>query len=184
MKKFLLTTLMTLLGVQAQAAVDHYTYPGITAMKDGKWVGSDHMLNLDKSILVEVEVSKPDDLKVDLPVDKLTASVEKQFKDAGLDPAGKSESGKPPLPFFQILVIIYNIPEGYAFSVDGRLFEEVHLTRAKLSDGVFMQAITWNSDSIHVASSQKLQGELEKSVEDVTKSFIERYKFFKELKNK
>ncbi|CRX38173.1 hypothetical protein [Estrella lausannensis] len=184
MKKILLTTLMALFALHAQAAEDHYTYPGITAQKDGKWIGSDHMLNLSNSILVELEISKPDDLKIDIPVDQLKSEIEKQFKDAGIDPAGRSESGKPPLPFFQVLVIIYNIPEGYAFSVDGRLFEEVHLTRAKLSEGVFMQAITWNSDSIQVASTQKIQDQLQESIADVTKSFIERYKFFKELKNK
>lgn len=184
MKKILLTTFFPLFALGALASVEHYGYPGITAQKDGKWVGSDHMLNLSNSVLVELEISKPDDLKVDIPVDKLKDSIDKLFKDAGLDPAGKSELGKPPLPFFQVLVIIYNIPEGYAFSVDGRLFEEVHLTRTKLSDGVFMQAITWNSDSIHVASTQKLQEELQKSIDEVAKSFIERYKFFKELKNK
>lgn len=168
----------------AYGADDHYTFPGITAQKDGKWVGSDHLLNLSDSILVDVELNKPDSIKIDISAEKIKETVSKLFKDAGIDPAGKSDPGKPPLPFFQIVVIIYNIPEGYAFSVDGRLFEEVHISRAKLTDGVFMQAITWNTDSIHVASTQKLADELNKSVEDVAQSFIDRYKFFKDLKQK
>jgi len=45
-------------------------------------------------------------------------------------------------------VIVYKIPEGYAYSIDGRLFEEVQLPRVKLNPGVTMQAVTWNTDSI------------------------------------
>lgn len=182
--KTLLAAIMTLCTLSAaHCSDDHYTFPGITAQKDGKWVGSDHMLNLPDSILVDADLNKPDSIKLDISADKIREIVSKLFKDAGIDPNGKSDEGKPPLPFFQVVVIIYNIPEGYAFSVDGRLFEEVHITRAKLTDGVFMQAITWNTDSIHVASTQRLSEELTKSVEDVTKSFIERYKFFKDLKH-
>lgn len=173
-----------LLGVHCHS-VDHYGYPGITAQKEGKWVGSDHLLNLPDSILLDVVVSKSED--VDIPVSEASIReiAAKLFSDAGIDPAGaSSDASKPPLPFFQILVIIYKIPDGYAFSLDGRLFEEVTLPRVKLSPGVTMQAITWNTDSIHVASSQKLESELNDSVQELVKNFIEKYKFFKDLKKK
>lgn len=165
-------------------AIEHYGYPGITAQKDGKWVGSDHLLNLPSSILLDVVVSKADNVDVPVAEDTIRQIAEKEFAAAGIDTKGVTTEGKPPLPFFQILVIIYKIPEGYAFSLDGRLFEEVQLPRVKLSPGVTMQAITWNTDSIHVASTQKLDSELTTSVQDLVKSFIEKYKFFQDLKKK
>jgi len=174
----ILSTLCTL------SAEEHYGYPGITALKDGKWVGSDHLLNLPDSILLDVIVSKPEG--VDLPIsdEKIRAIAVKEFDAAGIDPNGKPVDGKPPLPFFQILVIVYKIPEGYAYSIDGRLFEEVQLPRVKLNPGVTMQAITWNTDSIHVASDQKVSDELETSIAELVRGFTEKYKFFRDLKKK
>lgn len=160
---------------------DHYGFPGITAQKEGKWVGSDHLLNLPDTIPLDIIISKSENLDIAVPEDKIREIAEKAFTDAGIILTPKAAEGKPPLPFFQILIIIYKIPEGYAFSLDGRLFEEVQLPRIKLSPGVIMQAITWTSDSIHVASSKKVEEELLSSIKDLVNNFVEKYKFFRDM---
>lgn len=162
----------------------HYGFPGITAQKDGAWVGSDHLLGLPDGIPLDIVITKSDNVDIQLPEAKIQEIAEKAFKDAGIELTAKVEPGKPPLPFFQILIIIYKIPEGYAFSLSGRLFEAVDITRAKLNPSVTMQAITWTSDSIHVASTKKVEEEMLSSVQDLMKAFIEKYKFFKDMKKR
>lgn len=181
----LLTFNLPLQGVENAANNDlPYSHPGIVAFREGQWLGSDHLLNLSDHISVFVEVSGPEDMKLPTTTEALKKSVEAVFEKAGITPVAEKIPGKPELPFFHLLVMIYPIKDGYTFSIVASLFEEVKLPRIKLDESVTMQAITWDRQSINIASKDKFAGELTSSVEEMASNFVERYKFFENLKNK
>lgn len=158
--------------------------PGIVANRDGKWLWSDHLFNLDKNIDVNVEITKPADVKLPYTEEELEAVVSAILKKAGINPVAMPPAGKPNLPMFHVLILVYPIRDGYTLSVNGRLFEAVNLTRVKLDESVTMQAITWDKASIHVVSGSKLKEELVSSIAEVTNDFVSRYEFFEKLRTK
>lgn len=157
--------------------------PGIVANRDGEWVWSDHLLNLSNNIDISVEITKPENVKISITNSELKAIVEQIFRKEGINPVASPAAGKPDLPSFHVLILIYPIKDGYACAVTGRLFEEVKVDRIKLDQTVTMQAITWDRSSIHVVSSGKLKDELIESVTEVTTDFVERYRYFQQYKN-
>lgn len=157
--------------------------PGIVANRDGEWVWSDHLLNLSNNIDITVEITKPENINISITSAELKAIVEQIFRKEGINPVASPAPGKPDLPSFHILILIYPIKDGYSCAVTGRLFEQVTVDRIKLDETVTMQAITWDRSSIHVVSSGKLKDELIESVTEVATDFVERYHYFQQYKN-
>jgi hypothetical protein len=158
-----------------------YTFPGIVTYKEGKWLGSDHLLNLPDHISIVVEIVGPENVNFPIKMSDIENQIKKAFEAAKITPSADLASLGGALPFFHLLLLIYNIPDGYVYTINSRLFEEVKLPRIILSEGVTMQAITWDRQEISVSPKSKFKEELEESINAIVNSFIERYKFFKTL---
>ena len=169
-------------GKESQQQGLPYSHPGIVAFREGRWLGSDHLLNISNDIAVYVEISKPENVELPVTAERLKTSVQGVFKKAGINIVVHPETGKPTLPFFHILVMLFPIKDGYTFSLMGSLYEEVKLPRITLDDSVTMQAITWDRQSIHIGSTNKVAEELINSVDEMATNFVERYTFFEKLK--
>jgi len=156
--------------------------PGILALRGGNWLWSDHLFNLSKNIDIVVELTKPGNLDLPIKSKDIKGIVVKAFEQHGITPYASPVEGKPDLPSFHVLIMVYPIRDGYTFTVIGRLFEDVNLERVKLDQRVTMQAVTWDRTSIHVVSTSKLQSELEDSVREVSTEFADRFAVFEKLR--
>lgn len=171
----------------AESAVDStggpYMLPGITAFKKGQWVGSDNLYNITNNIGVSVEIIKP--LGRPIPIDSNTIRnrIAGMFDRAGIIPIAEGKGVKAPLPFFHILIMIYPVEKGYVASINGRLFEPVALARINLDKNITWQAITWEKQDLIIASADLLNEQLFKSIDEITNNFIERFKFFENIKS-
>lgn len=168
--------------LQAQTAV--YTHPGIVTSQSGEWLGSDHLLNISNKIQVVVEILKPADTKISLTVEQLKARIEEAFKKAGIAPEESANSETPGIPFFNLLIVLYPIEKGYVGLVDGRLMESVDPLRVKLEKGTLFQAITWEKKTLVVAPTDDFKDSIDKSVDEVVKTFLERFDYYEKLKAK
>src|SRR5207244_233697 len=115
-------------------------------------------VNLTKNIAVEVTLIKANDLKVTFSESTLRTSVENVLSKGGLSlGGGNSTSGKPPLPMFNLLVLLYPIQEGYVADCQIRLFEEVTLARVQLNRDTAFQAITWEQQNLVVGPKDEFE---------------------------
>lgn len=161
-----------------------YTIPGIIGKGGGGWIGSDHLLNLTQDIPVIVEIIKPDDLEIAFTADELREKVLNEFYKEGYDINFTPDDTKPPLPYFDILIMLQKIEGGYVASIEGRLFESVTLKRVILPDEVAFQAITWEKQNLIITPTDQLTEQVTKSTTDIAKIFLSRSKFFERQKEK
>lgn len=161
-----------------------FTFPGILGTGEGGWVGSDHLLNLSKNVSVIVEIVKPENVQLPFTEEELRDKVLDIFEKEGLYIKFEVEEGKPPLPYFDLLVMAQRIEGGYTVVVEGRLYEQVTLKRVILPDEIFFQAITWEKQNLVVAATKDIKGHVESAVEEIAKKFTERVKFFEREKEK
>ncbi|MGK5594065.1 MAG: hypothetical protein ACSNEK_01735 [Parachlamydiaceae bacterium] len=162
-----------------------YVYPGVVRVKDGKWVGYDYLYNLTSNIPVEVTVIKPKEVSVPFTEEAIRDKIANLFEDAGIDTNVNIEGGRPPVAFFNMMVLIYPVNDGFIALTDGRLFETVSVKRVTPapSEGV-LQAMTWEQQNLLVASSESFMSLLNHNIEDIANNFLERYRFFEAFKKR
>lgn len=159
-----------------------YLHPGILIFKNGAWEGSDHLLNLTNNIGVYVVINKPEEFAEAISADRVRESIEKAFKDTSINPLSLVAVGQPPLPAFEIEILIYPVGKGFVAGLDGRLFESVTIPRMNtLGVDLAFQAITWEKKSLIVGPLETLNEQIIKAATDITNSFIERFKGYKPL---
>lgn len=163
------------------AADDAYPSPGIRAMREGQWLGSDHLFNLPKEMDVTIELVAPESLTLPFDEAKIKAAVEKRLDAAGIKPFPEVKADKPPLPFFHLLVMISPIEEGYVIYCAGRLLEQVELARVIPAEGTALQAITWEKQNLVFSTAVGLDKRVVRCAEEVVDYFIERVKYFQSL---
>ena len=160
--------------VSAQAS---YLHPGILIFKNGNWEGSDHLLNLPNNIGVYVNINKPDDLLSNISTAKIKEVVTKLFTDVAIVPNSVVLANQPPLPAFELQILVYPVGKGFAAGLEGRLFEAVTLPRLNtLGADLSFQAITWERKSLIVGPVDTINEQLVKSASEITAAFIERVK--------
>ncbi|MFI5343601.1 MAG: hypothetical protein ACHQUC_05200 [Chlamydiales bacterium] len=162
----------------------NYFYPGIVVNRNGKWDGGDDLLNLTNNIGFYLSVIKPDNDPLVMNEEKLKSIGENLFKKVNISPLIMATSGQAPLPFFQVQILIYPIGrEGYVASCEGRLFESVNMQRIVLdSTGMAYQAVTWQKSNLLISPTNKIQEQIQQSVEDIVQAFTERYQAFENIK--
>lgn len=160
-----------------------YPNPGIVAFREGRWVGSDHLYNITDRIDIAVEINKPP--KVVLPVTEamIRSRIADIFKKAKIHPVADSLPGKPPLPFFHVLLMIYPIEKGYVAYCEGRLLEQIKVDRVRLDEQTVMQGITWETENLIIIPSDELTDQLYSIVDDIANTFVERYQFYESIKS-
>lgn len=159
-----------------------YLSPGITSLREGRWIGSDNLYNLSDHIAVAVELVKGNDPNITLTEAMLRDKVVVLFKDAGITPEAASVDEGPHTPFFHVLVMVNPIPKGYVAFCVGRLFETTDMPRVKLAKGIFWQVITWEKETLIVTSPEDLNGLVLKTVDEIAMSFTTRLKYFNAIK--
>ncbi|MDP1880728.1 MAG: hypothetical protein Q8K60_07295 [Parachlamydiaceae bacterium] len=166
---------------QPSATTLEYFHPGILVFQDDKWVGSDHLLNLTENIGVYVTILKPDNDTLNISDANIKKDVEKIFSGAGIIPQTKSYKNQPPLPAFEIEILIYPVEKGYVCCCDGRLFESVTLSRFILDEGMAFEAITWEKRTLIVGPTNKFIDQLNANIKEIAEAFTERYIAYKKL---
>lgn len=167
----------TLFKQQAQ-----YLHPGILVFFNGKWEGSDHLLNISNNIGVNVTIVKPEKEAIDITEGQIQKTVEDIFSQAAINPQTLVQAGRPPLPTFQVEIFVYPIEKGYVAACQGRLFEAVTLDRFKMDSNMAFQAITWENQHLIVGPKAQFAEQLTKIVEEIAKSFAERFQTYQRLK--
>lgn len=163
---------------------EYYLNPGIIAFRNGHWVGSDHLYNLTNSIDVVVEFYTPQNIVLPLNKDDVKQKISEIFQKARIHVEPPAvEAGKPPLPFFHMLIMAYPLEKGFAVYCEGRLFEGVQLERVTLDEQTSMQAITWESQNLIVSSKEDLSNQIMKSVEEIATSFADRFRFYEDIRS-
>ncbi len=147
-----------------------FFYPGVISAKDGSWVGGDNFVNLSKSIAVQVNFIKAEGVEISFAEDKFQGLISSIFEKNGLIP---SSNTNPPLPFFNLIVMIFSTESGLAAACQGRLFEKVDVSRVALKDEVF-QAITWEQTHLTFSPSDEFEKMLTTTVENLTTTFVTR----------
>lgn len=171
--------------------IKYYNHPGVVAhqgvSEPGKplmeWIGGDHLINLPANIPIQVDLSLPgaSDLKInEKTLEKIADDV---FKKYDINPDLYTDASVPPLPFFQIVVTVYEIQKVYVYIVHARLFESVSLDRVAFDEGVALQAVTWEMTSVNGVPLDKLSTELNQSVAGIATTFAQRYAYFKKIED-
>ena len=159
-----------------------YPNPGIVALRDGRWVGSDHLYNLTNKIDLSVEFFTPPNVVLPITKEAVKASIAEIFSKARIIPPTEIPADKPPLPFFHMLIMIYPLDKGYVAYCEGRLFEQIELDRVKPDEQTAMQGITWESQNLIITSKEDLRTQLLKSIDEIATSFAERFRFYEDIR--
>lgn len=158
-----------------------YTHPGIVINQGGRFVGSDHLLNLSKHIDIASEILKPSDTEIPLTTQTVDDYIYDKFVKKGLESNKGSASS---IPFFNMLLVIYPVEQGYVALVDGRLIESVDPKRVKLDRDTQFQAITWEKKVLLVTPKDDFKASIFKTIDDILNTFFERYDYFDRLRQK
>lgn len=161
----------------SSAVLPTFTQPGILSYQGGQWVGGDHLFNLSSNIPVVVDLVKSDKLQLDLTQEMLQKRLEAAFIKQGIS-VNVEATGRPPLPFFNLFVMVVPLGDGVTAYCSGRLFELVDNSRANLARGVFWQAITWEDQQLIVASPEQIISEITSTVDAIGASFLDSYNTF------
>lgn len=159
-----------------------YLHPGILVNISGKWEGGDHLLNISSNIGVYVSMIKPENEVLGINDIQIKKEIENIFTLANIKPQILAIAGKPPLPAFEIEIFIYPIEKGYVACCSGRLFESVILERFKMDTNMAFQAITWEKQNLIVSPKEQFDAQLTKTIQDIAKTFAERYQAYEKIK--
>lgn len=174
-------------GVPTGTAVDTtnptgYKLPGITGFKNDQWVGSDNLYNLTSNIGITVEIDKPQGANIPISSEALKSRISALFEKSGITPQPEGQGAEAPLPFFHMLIMAYPVEKSFVAFLTGRLFEPVFVSRIILEKGISWQAITWEKQELVIATKEQFVDQINRSVDEITNNFIERYKYFQHLK--
>lgn len=158
-----------------------YTHPGLVAVGESGWEGSDNIYNISKNIGINVELVVPDENTFPVKEDAIRNRMRAVFQSAGITPDAKDALDKPPLPFLNIVIIAENINKGFAIYCSGSLFEDVDVKRAHIEKGAW-QAITWDRQHLIVASTEETTYYVNKCIDDILFSFVQLYRHYQSVK--
>lgn len=156
------------------ASGELFVYPGVVYNKEGRWVGGENFINLSHRIALQVNIVKPEGVTLPFNESTLTEKILSIFEPAGIIINYSGENGKPPLPLFNLVVVIYPYREGFAGACVARLFEEVKVERVNLNKGETFQGITWEQTSLAVATKNDFEMLLLNTVGGIAKNFVQR----------
>lgn len=158
------------LNLAQTASGELFFYPGVISARDGRWTGGDNFLNLSKSIAIQVNFIKAEGVDISFTQDKFQGLISSIFDKSGLNPNANTS---PPLPFFNLIIMIFPTADGLAAACQGRLFEQVQVSRVQLKDEVF-QAITWEQTHLVFGATDEFEKMLTDTVESLANTFVSR----------
>lgn len=159
-----------------------FTLPGIIGIRASGWVGSDNLYNVAPHISIYIEVATPEGQKLLVNEAQLKARVAGIFTKGGIQPIALHAPGDPSLPLFHVLIMSNQVEQCMTASVAARLFEAVTLKRAAFDPGITFQAITWEKQDLITAAQSDFYSLLEKTIDEFALDFVDRFKYFQNLK--
>lgn len=159
-----------------------YFHPGIIVDRDGVWEGSDQLLNLTNNIGVYVSILKPEEATLAISEAQIQKHIEAIFQQAKIKSVTMAPLENPPLPFFELEILLYPVDRGYVACLGGRLFESVTLSRFKLDPEMAFQAVTWEKQTLIVGPKTKFLDQLTAAITEISGAFAERFETFEKLK--
>lgn len=164
--------------VAPAAYTEPYIHPGVMVSKDSVWKGYDNLLHLGNDISLSVSIITPEGME--FPVDEKTIfnNLANNLAASGINVVRAKGLEKPSLPMFSLLILVYPLADGYSAFIEGRLMEAVDLKRLALSKDAIYQAITWEQKNLIVSNARQFDDMLLQTVDQIGKSFTERYAFF------
>lgn len=160
-----------------------YTSPGVIAVKEGGWVGSDNLYNLSDKIGISIEILKPASLVLTVTDEGLKNLVAEALRKVGIQPIMNPEQTSDPLPFFHLLVMLYPHENTLAIFCEGRLFENIKLDRVVMEKTAELQGITWEKQSLVIVPLFDASAQVGKAMINLTNAFTERYTYFEHVKS-
>lgn len=151
-----------------------YPYPGVVSLYNNKWNGLDNLLNVSKTIPIQIDFVLPKGESSGVSELNVLHAIANIFQKEGISTHTPYRGDKPPTPFFNVMILIYPLQGGYVASLQGRLFEEITVERIKLDPEETFQAITWEQNDLITASKDQFEKVVLKSVEDIATNFTKR----------
>lgn len=164
------------------ASMPDQDHPGILIFKNGVWQETDYLFNLSSQIGIAIDILQPPNAKTALSQEKLRKIVEAAFGKAAISTEVLVLDNEPALPFFHIQIILYPVEKGFTAICEGRLFESVTVKRVILDRGTFLQAITWEKQTLLVAPSETFVAQVEKAVGEIADAFVDLFRTYQGLK--
>jgi hypothetical protein len=168
---------------QVEERVEIYTEPGITGMRDGKWVGSDNLFNLSQDLGLAIDIIIPEGKTIPITKEEVKESLVTLFDKSKINLKSTFSSREAATPFLNLMLMVYPVPQGYVAFVGCRLFEEATLKRAELAPGITWQVITWQRETLIVSNPEELKSIVEKTIKELSQEFIDRFKHFEMMSN-
>lgn len=164
------------------AGIGFYTAPGVIAIKENGWVGSDNLYNLTDRIGISVEILKPASMTLTVTDETLRNIVAEVMQRANLRPELNPAQSSSPLPFFHVLVMLYPHEGALAIFCEGRLFENIKLDRVVTDKSTLLQGITWEKQSLVIVPLFDANAQVGRAIANLTNAFVERFTYFEHLK--
>lgn len=167
--------------LMAPAEGDEYTHPGVVLFNDGEWQGSDNIYNISNNISIGVELIVPDEAAFPLRAETIKNRLKSAFQSAGITPVAVMSGNKPPLPFFNVVILAQSINKGYAIYCAANLLEEVDVKRVRLEQGVW-QAITWDRQHLIITSNEEASFHVNKCIDDIAMAFVKLFRHYQSVR--
>lgn len=166
-----------------------FPYPGVISYKDGRWQGGDNFVNLERGFPIQVTIVKPADLTSPVTEAAVQSKIEAIFSSNNITFSSTAPTtsfavptvtpSSTPLPFFNMMILLYPIKDGIIAGCQGRFFEDVKptrfdLTRFKLDNDTFFQAITWEHSNLVVAPKEEMESVIMNAVANIANNFAKR----------
>jgi len=155
---------------------DLYFYPGVMSESNGRWFGTDNFLNLPKTLAVQVNFLKSGEAPLPFSQEKFQSTVMQSLEEKGVHISLEGSGNKPPLPLFNLVILILPAKDGFAASCQGRLLEHVELSRIRLEKGAYFQAITWEQSNLVVGPEEEFERLLSDAIGTIIDNFAKRFK--------
>lgn len=155
-----------------------YIYPGVMVEKNGIWNGYDNLLYVGNQFSIDVNVIGPEGYDFPVAEEILYNRLSSILGSVGITSQRAKGFQKPQLPMFSLVILTYPLEQGNTAYIGGRLIEEVTLKRLPLDKEALYQAITWEQKNLIVSDKGKFIDTVVQTVDQIVKSFADRYSFF------
>ena len=152
-----------------------FYHPGMIWVQNGQWVGADNFTNISKTMALQVNLIKPGEMPSPVNEETIRSKIAAVFGQSGINlMQGAGDQGMPPLPLFEMQVMIFPVKDGYAAACFSHLFEEAPPRRLRLVEGEIFQAITWQQANLVVSPLEGFEKLLLETVDTIARSFVKR----------
>lgn len=152
-----------------------FYHPGMVWLQNGHWLGADNFTNISKNMALQVDLVKAAEITSPVTEEAIRNKIATVFAQSGIAIIqGAGEGSIPPLPLFEMQVMVFPVKDGFAGACFSHLFEDAPPKRLKLGEGEVFQSITWQQANLVVSPSDGFEKLLLETVEAIANNFVKR----------